>query len=536
MISLCKSLVFLLLVTGCAGTNMLVPVADPPRDIRLFSAFAGEQNLTNQPAFKSSGHAVPMVSILVDGKINASHAPLPTNDAEQLVFHQCYRTLTQISLDGTVRPALAARWQSFDKHRRWELTLDPDARFWNGDPVTARSVLASWRATEYRTTTTPSAPNPLRWLQPETGRVRATSSGSLVIILGEPMPDLPAQLAHPALAVRGSAAPGDKWPQGTGLCRPLTTSQGVDLVPGFPGSTTWDTLRILSTPVENLHPDLVLTRSAAKPSGLTLTTLPWDRMYFLVCPPTNFGTTENERRRWTTDLDPNTWSADIAPGFSREIFQGNFLEDQERLCPYIRMEVPAWKWPDFTWTGRTAARDQDLVLYPKTDPIAQGLAEILAEHAGRPLRPAEDMPGRGPLTPPRRPVGGLEPQALGPPVADFEAALQAGRAGAYILPVPRWTGSECRQLANILGRAVWLQEAMDDATVANQPLPRNARALRPDDFADPTEAQQAAIRLERSRVLTPLIITRNQLWIRPDFVGLKVDFQGNLDLSAMGLR
>ncbi len=530
----------LLLLSGCAGTGTPAadPVPDPPQDIQLADVFADLDEVAAQPAFQPARRRIPVVTLAVAGTIDPGHAPLPAGDAEQLVFHQCYRTLTSIALDGTVQPALAAHWQSFRKHRRWEVTLARDVRFWDGTAVTAQAVLASWQATAYRTTATPSAPDPLRWLQPASGRVRAVGARTLVIDLDETMPDLPAQLAHPALSVRGPTPTGEVWPLGTGPCRPLATAGGWDLVPAFPGAATWDTLRIVTATDWKPDADLVLAppTGAEAPSGMTRVDLPWNRLYLLVCPPSSFGATENERRRWTTDLNPTAWTADLAPGTSREADAWSFLRDRQRLCPYLRLEVPSWNWPDFDWPGRTAARDRDLVLYPQDDPVAQKLAGILADHAARPLRPAEANAGRGPLTPPRRPVGGLRPQALGIDHADFEAALQAGRAGAYVLPVPRWDGSACRQLAGVLGRAPWLQDAADDDAVANQPLPAGARALKPMDYADPTEAEQAGLRLERSRVLTPLIVTRPALQIRPGLRGFGVDFQGNLDLTRVGRR
>ncbi len=536
---LCSPLLFLLL-TGCAGAggSTTAPVPDPPRQIRLDSVYAHEARLSDQAAFRPARRKVSVLTLAVTDTVDPVHVPLPAGDAEQLVFHQCYRSLTQISLDGTVQPALAARWRSFDKHRRWELSLDPEARFWNGDPVTARSVLASWRATEYRTTTTPSAPNPLRWLRPSAGGVRATDQRTLVITLAEPMPDLPAQLAHPALAVRGTTPDGDTWPLGTGPCRPVATSGGWDLVPAFPGSARWDTLRLVTGSALSAPADLVLAAPAegAAPAGMKRVALPWTRLYLLVCPPSSLGVTEEERRRWTTELNPTAWVDDLAPGTAEEAPAWSFFQDHRRLCPYLNLEVPAWDRPDFDWPGRTAARDRDLVLYPQGDPVARRLAGILADHAARPLRPAEAMAGRGPLTPPRVPVAGLRPQALGPPPADFEAALQAGRAGAYVLPMGRWFGSACRQLAAILGRAYWLEEAADDARVNDRPLPAGARALRPMDYADPTRAEQVALRLERSRVLTPLIVTRPDLRIRPHLAGLRVDLQGNLDLTGLGTR
>src|SRR2546426_9242355 len=46
-------------------------------------------------------------------------------------------------------PGLAATWEQAPGDR-WAFTLRDNARFWDGAPVTARDVLASWRSHDAR--------------------------------------------------------------------------------------------------------------------------------------------------------------------------------------------------------------------------------------------------------------------------------------------------------------------------------------------------------------------------------------------------
>lgn len=526
------------LLAGCAGGRPRAPAADPPREIRLHSAFAGEKDLLRQRVFATAPRAMATITLAVDAPVDPAHAPLPENAAEQLVFHHCYRTLTRVDGDGVVRPDLAAGWTSYDGGRRWEIRLDPGARFWDGSPVTAAAVLASWSATAYRTSSTPSAPNPLRWLDGRSRNLDAPDPRTLRIILAEPAPDLPAVLAHPALAVRSLRDPASGWPLGTGPCRPASGSGALDLVPVRPQAAAWDTLRLVTGPDAAAGADLALAPASAVGDGApgTRITLPFSTLYLLVCPPADLGATENERERWTTDLDLRGWAAEIAGEAAAAPAPWSFFTPAGRLCPYLILPVAEWDPSSFDWPGRTAARDRDLVLCPAGDAAAKALAARLADHAARPLYPGKPSTGRGPLTPPLPPAGGLRPQALAIEAPEFEAALQAGRAGAYVLPVPRWTGGACRELAAILGRARWLQAIADTTAGTDRALPQNARALRPRDYTDLPQAERVALRLERGRVLMPLLAVRPQLRARPDLAGLAVDGLGNIDLTRMGRR
>src|SRR5437867_2281823 len=86
------------------------------------------------------------VTIGLTEPVDPTHAPVPRNDAERLVFRQLYETLVEVDCEGRIVPGLARSWSADETGRRWTFTLRDDGRFWDGAPVTARDVLASWIA------------------------------------------------------------------------------------------------------------------------------------------------------------------------------------------------------------------------------------------------------------------------------------------------------------------------------------------------------------------------------------------------------
>lgn len=74
----------------------------------------------------------------------ARAAAPPDTDAVRAL----YEGLTDYE-PGTLRPApaVASRWESSEGGRRWTFHLREDARWTNGDPVTAQDFVRSWRLT-----------------------------------------------------------------------------------------------------------------------------------------------------------------------------------------------------------------------------------------------------------------------------------------------------------------------------------------------------------------------------------------------------
>jgi hypothetical protein len=209
--------------------------------------------------------------------VDPTHAPVPRNDAERLVFRHLYETLVRFDCEGRAVPALAESWTSSDGGRRWAFTLRADAQFWDGAPVTARDVVVGKGGAGYT-------------LTPIDGRV-------VGVWLAQGSDAVPAFLADPALTVT-KTAPGGDWPIGTGrywVTGANATAQEIRAL-----SSAGDTLvfrQAAATDPRDLLDagvDLLVTRDrpvldyAATQAAFAVVELPWDRVYVFATaePPT----------------------------------------------------------------------------------------------------------------------------------------------------------------------------------------------------------------------------------------------------------
>jgi ABC-type transport system substrate-binding protein len=124
--------------------------------------------------------ADPIIFALGDS-VNPLHAPVPHNLSERMVFRNLYETLVQVDCDGDVIPSLATAWYSYDEDRRWVFYLRRSTRFWDGTPLRADHVAASWQATRRHSDKRPG--DPLVWLDAST--VQTIGPDRLVIELPE---------------------------------------------------------------------------------------------------------------------------------------------------------------------------------------------------------------------------------------------------------------------------------------------------------------------------------------------------------------
>jgi hypothetical protein len=224
----------------------------------------------------SAAHA-PVVTVALTDSVDPTHAPVPRNDAERLVFRHLYETLVRFDCEGRAVPALAESWTSSDGGRRWAFTLRADAQFWDGAPVTARDVVVGKGGAGYT-------------LTPIDARV-------VGVWLAQGSDAVPAFLADPALTVT-KAAPGGDWPIGTGrywVTGANATAQEIRAL-----SSTGDTLvfrQAAATDPRDLLDagvDLLVTRDrpvldyAATQTAFAVVDLPWDRVYVFATaePPT----------------------------------------------------------------------------------------------------------------------------------------------------------------------------------------------------------------------------------------------------------
>jgi hypothetical protein len=367
------------------------------------------------------GDSAPMpdtLTLAIAGTVDPAHAPVPMTDAERMVFRQLYGTLVRLDCRGAPLPDLAASWASEDGGRRWRFTLRADARFWDGQPLTARDVIASWVA---RDTTVLSGSS-----------LEAPDERTLVIRLPVESPALPQRFADPALAVTRSL-PDRDWPTGTGDFSADTSGGRVILAPftgvGRPvivlrplGAT--DTRDWIDRGVDLLITDDQAALSyVAGRSDLLSQPLPWDRTYVLLAP----GAAPAVTPAWREGLAHDAVHVAARPA-----------------------AAPAW------WTAFPAcvgpppagavppAPSRSLIVYPRDDPTARDLAGRLVALEGE---------GGGPSVR----VAGLAP-------AELAAALAAGQSAQFVIPLPRVVLDPCGAVRRLTARAPWL-------TLATQIVP-----------------------------------------------------------------
>lgn len=338
------------------------------------------------------------ISIAVTEPVDPAHAPLPSNDAERLVFTQLYETLVRIDCQGRPLPGLATAWDQAPGDR-WAFTLRDDPRFWDGAPVTARDVAAAWRSTDAALARSVTV----------TGDRTFTVQGS-----GSPF----LRFADPALAVT-KPAPGGGWPIGTGshwmttadagspdalVARPVPGSgQPVVKVATVPASGARDALDggadVLVTD------DPAALEYARTLSGYADVPLEWNRTYVLLAPGRNKPTAadlrlESLREAVHGDARPAEWSGGGHIWFA-DLQRCDSSAARDSLGPAARRRR---------------------VVYNQADRSAADLAARLV---------GLGVLGRGTV-------------AAGVPASAFGSTLRAGSDAAYVLELRRRVYDACR--------------------------------------------------------------------------------------------
>jgi hypothetical protein len=323
-----------------------------------------------------------VITVALTDSVDPTHAPVPRNDAERLVFRHLYETLVWFDCEGRAVPALAESWTSSEGGRRWAFTLRADAQFWDGAPVTAREVVVGKGGAGYT-------------LTPIDARV-------VGVWLARGSDDVPTFLADPALAVT-KPAPGGDWPIGTG--RYWVTGANATPQEIRAHSSAGDTLVFRQAsgkdPRDLLDAgvDLLITRDrsvtdyAATTPGFAVVELPWDRIYV-------FAAAEPPAMR----LDGLEQSV---RGEARRPQGGGFWWEDLQACGPPPVAAPP--------TPGTATRR---IAYVRGDPAARDLAGRIAALGGG--------------------------TASGQSPADFFRSLTAGTASGYVLALPRAVPEPCR--------------------------------------------------------------------------------------------
>ena len=449
------SLCLAALTTACAGRA----APEPP-------GRTGPASAPTEPV----AHAAPVVPVADDacaigpdagapivrvGLLEApdpSHAPVPENDSERLLFAHLYETLVTVDCEGVVRPALAAEWRYEPATMRWTFTIREDARFADGVPVTAQDVVSAW--VDPRSSVGDLREPVRRHLQ----SAAVADARTVAVTFHEPRDAPPEALADPALAV-ARRVPGSPWPVGTRGWQVTSTASGGamsivlratevrDRTAPVTGAATGAApeLRFLvartgdGRDLLDAGVDLLLTREPAVLSYAVALAqfetrpLPWTRTYVFVSP-------ENSAPAPLPDAARRALADDAVRGDARGA------------------EVPAW-WQEVAGCVIPAVRIQASVpastrlVYAQDDAVARDLAErIVALFVARRTDALAVVPD---LLRSRRTTlqaTGLRGQAL-------TAALARGADAAYLLPIDRLPTDRCAALRTLTARAPWLSPA-----------------------------------------------------------------------------
>lgn len=430
--------------------------------------------------------------VAVADSVRPPRAPLPTNDAERLVFAQLYEALVRVACDGSLAPGLAVAWECDDSAAVWTFTLREDARLWDGTTVTAQVVDEAWR----RNRSLPGVPTRLDLLPLQ---VRVLDEQHLEIRPARPNRSLPRLLAHPAWAV-ALVRPGWTWPVGSGPAR-LRASTPPPLPeivcrpnPQHPRAPRWKSLVFVTRPggdvrdLVALDADLLMVRGRAgvdfyrELADYRVTPLPWDRLHLLVA-PRGFDQEElGHLRAAATALDPtrDLTAASTAPWPYPTLPGGPVTR-----APVGRIDpLPRESRLD---SDLAAARlDAQTVVHDRDDPVAAELAGRLTALAGSGVR------------------------TVGLARTDAVTALQWSAAGAGVLTVRPTLADPALQLADLAGRFAWLGRAV---------------------LAGPRSSVPGDSTLDR---IIPLAVSRPWLVTRGALTGVEVGGDGTILLWGLG--
>jgi hypothetical protein len=334
------------------------------------------------------------VTIALSSPLDLSHAPVPTNQDERLVFRQLFPGLIRLDCQGALRPALATSWQSDTTARTWTFVLRDGARFPDGSGLTARSIEADWIRRD----------SALR----EAGldSVRALDDRTLRVTMRDLRDSLPRVFADPLWSVVSNSM-ATRLSEGR-----LTVSLG-------PGRAI---LAIAVAGTRDLRDaldggaDLVVSGDpqvieyAARTSELNTYPLPWDRTYALLQHP--------GAQALSTILDST-----LKLSLVRDVVQTDARPSSDQTW---------WNSSPCSVEASIAVNSptERRIVYQQTDPVARQLAERL-------VAVADD----------RNPLSALASDPL-----RFAAELERGADRGYIVAIPLQSASPCRESAQWTGR------------------------------------------------------------------------------------
>jgi hypothetical protein len=413
--------------------------------------------------------------------------PRSISEVDRFVRAQTYETLVRLNCEGRAYPGLAASWvRAADQ--RWTFTIRKDAHFWSGDPVTARDVVAAWRATG------DSIGGPAF-------RVAANASvldeRRVVVMLEDSEPVL---LADPSLAISRMSA-RSVTSDGTGSYRldgsvSVDSQTGVMLSPIAAGAPRVALRRIGAASGRDAIDagmDLVITGDmtavsyAAARSDLSVAPLSWDRTYVLFRPHA---------------------SATDSSGAATSEFGAALARDAVRAD--ARAAQPPHWWSNSQICHTTIApaiasgEFSRRVVYRRGDQTGRALAERLVALAA--IDAGASKASVLAHTVPELVAGGTRVTSAGLSDDEFADALRSGTDLAYVAELSAFVASPCDAVAALMQAAPWLVVSAADST------PRSAAI---------------------ARGIVPLVDTRRRAIFKRDRVSFAIDHDGSVVLFPM---
>lgn len=390
-----------------------------PRAAQLPPAPPAPTPVPDACALSADSTGVPdTLTVALSGSVDPAHAPVPVSGAERMVFRQLYETLLRFDCTSAARPGLAASWSVGESGTRWTFTLRAGAAFWDGTPVTARDVIASWTVGD--TSRLAGA------------TLEAPDDRTLVVRLPHASSGPPLWLGDAPLAVTRSL-PGRDWPLGTGTYTADTAGGRVVVAPFSGRGRAVLVIRSLGATDArdwlDRGADLLITDDpaalsyAANRAEFATRPLPWDRTYVLLALGAAPAVTP-------------AWRASLARDAVR-------VEARPAVAPDWWTAFPACLGPPPTAVLQSAP-SQRLIVYSREDATARDLAARLVALEGG--------------------AGGPPIRAAGLGAEDLAAALSSGRAAQVVLAVPQGEVDPCRTARRLVALAPWL-------TLATQIVP-----------------------------------------------------------------
>jgi len=418
------------LFAGCAGTASRAPGGPTPWSTACILSPPPEAGGT------TATDAATPIRVALPDPLDDTRS-LSADAGARVVLRQLYQTLVEVDCEGRARPGLARSWSHDDEGRRWRFTLRPDARFWDGAPVTAEAVAHGWLSGDG-----PAAPRPG---VPRIVSASVTGPLELSVVLRDPT-RAPERFARVTAAVTGEGRVGG-WPMGSGAYRPVTlpTAAGeVALVAaaGDPRSPLafvvqagGDGRAALDAGADVLvtADPAVLAYARALP-GLSIAALPWSRTYVLAAA---------ESDAWGQEVPP-TAPAEALEGLARGAVRA---DARPALAPFWWHEggcggeavTPGSAPAAARRVGRADPGARARVAYPRGDAVAREIAERLVALAGR----GSAVPAWLVTAVPGLPSAGGDLVAAGLDPAALARAARDGDALAFVAPVPRAPGGAC---------------------------------------------------------------------------------------------